>query len=1212
MSAPRVPTVLRRCLVSGLLSIVSVASATGPDWPQYRADGARLGYTPEELPGELTLDWVRAPRHAPHRAWVGRLLSPSRMHFDWCYTPVVAGGRVFFGSSADHQIHALDAATGKEIWRFFTGGPVRFAPAIWRERLFAVSDDGCLYCLDARTGDLLWSMQAGPGPERMIGNGRLVSRWAARGGPAIRDGVVYFAAGPWPVEGVYVYAVECASGRVVWCNDVSGDYEIEHPHMFSVGRGSVGAQGYLAVSRDNVLVSTGRSTPAVYDRETGRLEHFHLSRYGGKTPWGVGGGDTVAIGDVYYNGGFVFDLATGLRYSAVGRDDRWNAFSIKGHKYHGQFLDGPRRNLVVTPAGLLHYHGSELHGGTLTTKTHVARREAQVLKYARELTHVGKVQAKGNAAKYHKERIDEAPFVKTMWTVDTGVEATAMIAAGSVAYLGTDKRVMAFDTASRKLVWSRPVDGVVRALAAADGRLFAAVDIGAVYCFSAKGKGTVLRPRPERSPYSDASPLARFAVEILRRTGISKGYCLDAACGDGELAFHLARLSDLYVVAVSASADEARLAREKLDAAGIYGTRVTVLEGPVSESLFPPHFANLIVSQASFAEGTAIETGFLMPHLSPERGRLCGLRNGVLEAVSRPPLEGAGSWTHSLGDSGNSLCSDDELVSGPLGILWYEDEWMLTIDRHGKNPAPLYADGVMIRVGLDAVKAVDAYNGTELWKRQVSGLLRDYRGGSAVGAVAMGSICCIENGALYLRHENHCLVLDLQTGEQRAKHPAPLRPDGKLGTWGYLAVEHGILIGTLANEEHAVKGQHGNGGEAVQDPMHRHFTESIFLFAMDAANGTVIWTQPARDSIRNNAVALGNGRVYFIDREPAAMDRLLKTEVAARRRGGKPVPTHAPGLLVCLEAENGRELWRTEDDVFGTTLGLSKKHDLLVMSYNKVGRSLPSDGHSKRARCYRGATGERAWDVDKIWARPVLNDQIMYCFRGAFDLLTGEQRPLKPGVAPDAPSAVWSVLGKGIGCGTPLGSRNMLFVRSGAVGYYDITHNSGWMETYGGIRSGCWLNAIPVGGIVLMPDDTRACRCSFPNQASIALYRRHTRPPDVRPTHGQTNWRYTQRLSRSELDFTGVLRLTILPPGDGSYELRYTLDGTAPDETSPLYSEALSIEKTTVVSAAAYSDGIRRSLRLGVNCVAVEKLADDDGGKASRKSPRKREAKEKR
>ena len=272
-------TTQRLGLTVGLALVILISiggGALGADWPQYRADAARSAYTPEELPRALTLDWTRQPQNPPHRAWVGRSLSPSRMKFDWCHAPVVSSGVLFFGSSADHQIHALDAKTGREKWSFFTAGPVRLAPAVWRDRVLAVSDDGYLYCLDAKTGNLAWKLRAGPRDEWMVGNGRLVSRWVARGGPAVRDGVVYFAAGIWPLEGVYVYAVNVADGSVIWRNESSGDYEIEHPHMGSVARGAATSQGYLAIGEDKVYVSTGRSTPQRWWR---RRCEFWPTRY---------------------------------------------------------------------------------------------------------------------------------------------------------------------------------------------------------------------------------------------------------------------------------------------------------------------------------------------------------------------------------------------------------------------------------------------------------------------------------------------------------------------------------------------------------------------------------------------------------------------------------------------------------------------------------------------------------------------------------------------------------------------------------------------------------------------------------------------------------------------------------------------------------------------------------------------------------------------
>ena len=87
----------------------------------------------------------------------------------------------------------------------------RFAPVAWKGKVYFVSDDGYLYCVDAENGRLLWKFRGltqGKQVRKVIGHGRLVSLWPARGGPVLADGVIYFAAGIWPSEGIFVHAVD--------------------------------------------------------------------------------------------------------------------------------------------------------------------------------------------------------------------------------------------------------------------------------------------------------------------------------------------------------------------------------------------------------------------------------------------------------------------------------------------------------------------------------------------------------------------------------------------------------------------------------------------------------------------------------------------------------------------------------------------------------------------------------------------------------------------------------------------------------------------------------------------------------------------------------------------------------------------------------------------------------------------------------------------
>jgi len=264
-----------------LTMVLATQGLRGSDWPAYRADAARSGYTTDRLPARLKVSWVRKADSPPQPAWSGR---DTRMPFDLAFQPVVSNGLVFFGSSSDCTVYALNARTGREKWTYVTDGPVRFAPAVWQDRLFVVSDDGHLYCLAVRNGKLLWKKRGGPNPDMILGNDRLISRWPARGGPVIKDGIVYFGAGIWPSEGIYLYAIDASTGRTLWVNDSSGSLVLNQPHGGNRARSGVSIQGYLTLAGNSLVVPTGRATPAVFDAESGQFRYFRLMELG--AGWG--------------------------------------------------------------------------------------------------------------------------------------------------------------------------------------------------------------------------------------------------------------------------------------------------------------------------------------------------------------------------------------------------------------------------------------------------------------------------------------------------------------------------------------------------------------------------------------------------------------------------------------------------------------------------------------------------------------------------------------------------------------------------------------------------------------------------------------------------------------------------------------------------------------------------------------------------------------
>ena len=108
-------------------------------------------------------------------------------------------------------------------------------------------------------------------------------------------------------------------------------------------------------------------------------------------------------------------------------------------------------------------------------------------------------------------------------------------------------------------------------------------------------------------PYPDDqwSPVyAAAADEILKATGIKKGFCLVVGGEQGRLAYELAARSELNIYAVEPDASKVAAARKALAAARVYGSRVTVYHGDVADIPYSNYFANLIVSDTLLRAGS--------------------------------------------------------------------------------------------------------------------------------------------------------------------------------------------------------------------------------------------------------------------------------------------------------------------------------------------------------------------------------------------------------------------------------------------------------------------------------------------------------------------------------------------------------------------------------------------------------------------------------
>ncbi|MCP5559580.1 MAG: PQQ-binding-like beta-propeller repeat protein [Verrucomicrobiaceae bacterium] len=722
-----------------LLLSIAAASAPAADWPTYRGDAARSGYTAETIPNQLRQRWQFDTGHATKPAWP----TSDRMEFDLAFQPIIVGDVVLFGSSADDQVYAMDGKTGAVRWRFFTGGPVRFAPAAWQDRVFVVSDDGYLYALSVVDGHVIWKHQGGPGPEKVIGNERLISHWPARGGPVVWEDAVYYTAGIWPSDGVFVHALDAATGKPRWSNSETGRMKMNQPHGGAEAVSGVAPQGYLLANADALIVPTGRAVPAVFERMDGSLRYYQLQKNQQR------GGTSTFLTDAFFmNSGCLFDVPTGELASQQGMGCA-----------------------VAIPGGVVRADGRSL--------------------IISKWKDVEKIDRKGQTQKLRTLEQEKL--------VPLDGEVRSFIITGSEAVIGGDGQISAIDyNGQRTQWWKQSVEGRVLGLAAANGMLVATTDRGIVYLFDG-----VPGPRPEPQvaaapPPPDAKADAE-AQKILAASGIAAGYAVVLGDASGALTESLTRLSELQLIVVEPDAALAAQARLRLTSAGVYGSRVTVLVADPAQTHLPKHFANLIIApqDADPKELARIQR--------PYGGVICHRKAGEITVEKSGVPPGAGEWTHQNGNAANTLCSDDEIVKGQLSMFWFRDVEFEIANRHGQGPAPLVSQGYMVVSGVNGLVCVDAFNGRLLWEFPLKEFLIDYDGiHHDVGVGDTGGPFCIGGDSVYVKSGARCVRIDLATGKVRGEFDTPVAADAANRNWGYLAWNDGVLFGSVANEGHNV------------------------------------------------------------------------------------------------------------------------------------------------------------------------------------------------------------------------------------------------------------------------------------------------------------------------------------------------------------------------------------------------------------------------
>lgn len=212
-------------ILPGQQLVIPERMEPGDDWPMLGRTPGRAGASPVVLQGKPEEGWSYTPRKN-----VG--LCPS--------APVVRYDRVYVGLG-DGFFYAFDRTNGRVKWRVPAGDfrvpagerVTLAAPAVFDGLAYFTGADGCLFAVDAYTGQHIWKVTLG----------------ASLTSPAVFDGVIYLGS-----SDEHVYAVEGKTGALAWKKRLGAN--LVHP---------------VAVGDDRVYAMTGAGKLVAVDAQTGEM-----------------------------------------------------------------------------------------------------------------------------------------------------------------------------------------------------------------------------------------------------------------------------------------------------------------------------------------------------------------------------------------------------------------------------------------------------------------------------------------------------------------------------------------------------------------------------------------------------------------------------------------------------------------------------------------------------------------------------------------------------------------------------------------------------------------------------------------------------------------------------------------------------------------------------------------------------------------------------
>ena len=606
---------------------------------------------------------------------------------------------------------------------------------------------------------------------------------------------------------------------------------------------------------------------------------------------------------------------------------------------------------------------------------------------------------------------------------------------------------------------------------------------------------------PTTNPYSQnaLTPYYKQAARyILEQTGYGqkKGYCFVFGAAKGQLAYEIAKRSDLYLFATEQDENNINSARKNLLNANMYGNRIVLHKGSLDKLRYNDYAATLVISDTILSQGKCIGSASEMFRMVRPDGGIalvgqppgCPKKldrthleqwltagnlkyvitedgNGLWARIERGPLPGAGQWTKMWGDLGNTACSLDQRITDDWRVLWFGQPGpRILVERHARSMTALYKNGKWIIPGAHRVTCVDAYNGARLWQLQVPD-------SSRVGINSDAGWITVDDDNAYIVAQDKCMKVNSDTGQLQDTFHCPTTNSD----WGYIAIDGNLIFGSeQIKNASTIRGVGGNHWRTSHGD-NRSVITSRSIFCLNAHTGKKIWTYQDDSVIANPTICISDDAVFFIESQAP--------DAVASKDGRVPLETFTQEKsehLVKLSKHSGKLIWRNQHDLaFRHSIYLSYANGILLASGARTDKTYVYD-----LKAFKAHNGEQVWEQTGINSgkaddshgyqdkHPMIVRDTVYFKYGSFNLHTGDSIGFTFGSS---------------NCSDFAASSSHFFGRNGGcASIYSSAAGGTSKKLSPVIRPGCYIDIIPAGGIIMLPAYSSGCTCDYPIQTTIA------------------------------------------------------------------------------------------------------------------------------